>query len=100
MNGSFRPGSITGADPARLSSAHGRETTGERETGGMAAWMFKGNPTVFDIDTHLASTNPIWWTVGAPVKDPILVPGDRVYMFRADGGPNRTGGVVAVGRAL
>jgi hypothetical protein len=65
----------------------------------MSAWMFKGNPKVFDIDTYLRTTNPICWTVGAPVKNPTVESGDRIFMFRANG-PTRPGGVIAVGTSL
>ena len=60
----------------------------------MSAWMFKGNPSVFYIDTYLRSYNPIWWTLGGPVKrfDGIR-PGDPVFMFSA------CHGVIGVGRA-
>lgn len=61
----------------------------------MAAWLFKGNLSVFDINTYLRTTNPIWWTVGGPIKRfDRICPGDRVFMFRAGDG------VVALGRVL
>jgi hypothetical protein len=61
----------------------------------MAAWMFKGNPTIFDINPYLRTTNPITWTLRGPVKRFDLIGvGDRVFMFRAGDG------VIAVGHVI
>jgi hypothetical protein len=68
----------------------------------MAAWIFQGNPSSYPVDkvlTHAQTTRErtIQWRVSQRHYRDDIVPGDRAFIWRADGKKSGTGGVVAVG---
>ena len=66
----------------------------------MSAWIFQGNPKLFDVDRYLMQhrhKNEIVWTVRPKRR---IERGDRAFIWRADGGVKFSGGLVAVGRVL
>jgi hypothetical protein len=65
----------------------------------MAAWIFQVNPQRLDLDAYVTSMNPVQLKVIPHFRNSVK-PGDRVYLWRADGGRRGTGGVIGVGRAL
>jgi hypothetical protein len=62
----------------------------------MKAWIFQGNPSVFDIDGYLtASSGVISWRV-VRYADQMAV-GDTVYIWRSQAGDKGAAGVIAEG---
>jgi hypothetical protein len=60
--------------------------------GALATWVFQGNPTRFDVDDYVARyPELIYWRTPRHAKE--IVPGDRVFIWRA--GPSS--GAIAVG---
>jgi hypothetical protein len=58
------------------------------------SWIFQGNPKTFDVDTYLRTRRTIHWTV-KPLRH--IEPGDRAFIWRADGFDRGSGGIVAIG---
>jgi hypothetical protein len=65
----------------------------------LAAWIFQVNPTRIDIDAYVRSTNPVQLKVINHFRNSVK-PGDRVYLWRADGGRRGTGGVIGLGSVV
>jgi hypothetical protein len=65
----------------------------------MAAWIMQINPIRLDVDGYVRSVNPIQGKVIPHFRNSVK-PGDRVYLWRADGGRRGTGGVIAIGRVV
>jgi hypothetical protein len=65
------------------------------------AWIFQGNPKMFDIDRYLREQyergEEVVWTC-RPKRH--VEPGQRVFVWRADGRARGSGGIVALGEAL
>jgi len=57
------------------------------------------NPVRIDVDGYVRSTNPIQGKVIPHFRNSVKE-GDRVYLWRADGGRRGTGGVVALSQVL
>ena len=63
----------------------------------MAAWIMQLNPIRLDVDGYVQATNLIQGKVIPHFRNSVKQ-GDRVYLWRADGGRRGTGGVIALGR--
>ena len=61
-------------------------------------WIFQGNPIHFRINDYLSeNTNIIWNLKQEHYQNKIKI-GDKVYIWRSDGGQKGTGGVIAKGK--
>lgn len=63
----------------------------------MAVWLFQGNPKHYTFDSYLRSHKQVTWHVNQTRYAPEMQPGDRVFIWRSDGGVPGSGGVVAMG---
>ena len=62
------------------------------------AWIFQGNPDVFDVDTYLQSGDPCYWSVKHKKHQDRMSIGDPVWLWRAQGKKTRAiNGIVARG---
>ena len=67
----------------------------------MTAWIFQANPDRFDVDSYLAGTRRISWLVARESHAQLMAPGDRVFLWRAQGASsNPPSGFIASGRIL
>lgn len=64
----------------------------------MANWIFQGNPKQFDVDTYLKENKVVTWGIRQKQFKDEMQRGDRVFIWRSDGGERNTGGVVASGK--
>ena len=65
----------------------------------MSNWIFQANPDIFDVDTYLERNEEILWSVRQVHFRDQIPPGDRVFIWRAQGKrfQNKVYGVVAEG---
>lgn len=61
----------------------------------MNYWIFQGNPKHFDVDTYLVENNEVTWGVRQKQFVDDIKIGDKVFIWRADGGKKNSGGVIA-----
>lgn len=61
----------------------------------MRAWIFQGNPDVFDLDTYVQPEREILWTVRQKQYASQIEIGDRVYLWRSQGSGKDESGVFA-----
>ncbi|WP_438026352.1 EVE domain-containing protein [Sorangium sp. So ce233] len=66
----------------------------------MATWIFQGNPRTFDVDGYLRATPIIVWSVRQRHFAARIATGDRVFIWRSQGGEREPGGIVAAGYVL
>ena len=66
----------------------------------MNTWLFQGNPQTYQIDAYLRSRvgKQVIWEVSQQQYRHEIGIGDDVFIWRADGGRPRSGGVVGKGR--
>ncbi|GGB61754.1 AAA family ATPase [Fictibacillus barbaricus] len=62
----------------------------------MAYWIFQGNPKHFPIDDYLRNNSIINWSVRQKHYIDEIQVGDKVFIWRSDGGEKNTGGIVAL----
>jgi len=65
----------------------------------MNTWIFQGNPKTYQIDVYLRSRvgKQVIWEVSQQQYRHAIAIGDEVFIWRADGGRPRSGGVVGRG---
>lgn len=63
----------------------------------MTAWLFQGNPQHFTLDSYLRDNRQVTWHVKQSCYAAEMEPGDRVFIWRSDGGVPGSGGVVGIG---
>ena len=65
----------------------------------MNHWIFQANPDIFDVDTYIERQEDILWSVRQTHFRDQMNPGDRVYIWRAQGKKfqNKVYGVIAEG---
>lgn len=61
----------------------------------MNYWIFQGNPKQFNVDAYLRENEVITWGVRQKQFSDDIHVGDRVFLWRADGGKKNSGGIVA-----
>lgn len=65
----------------------------------MNAWIFQGNPTLFDMEKYLAqSDGVIVWGVGRYASE--IAPGDAAYIWRSQGKEKDLAGIIAEGTIM
>jgi hypothetical protein len=64
----------------------------------VSGWIFQGNPKQFAVDEHLRRPGPRSWLVRPERFGAQMAFGDRVFVWRSDGGRPGTGGVIALGQ--
>lgn len=62
----------------------------------MYTWIFQGNPKVFDVDKYLRENKVITWSVRQKQFVNDIKDGDKVFIWRSDGGVKNSGGIVAL----
>lgn len=61
----------------------------------MNYWIFQGNPKQFPVSEYVAENATINWSIRQEhFKDQVSV-GDKVFIWRSDGGKRDTGGIIA-----
>jgi len=65
----------------------------------MSTWIFQGNPDIFAVNEYLANSKNriISWSVRQKNYVEKILPGDEVFIWRADGRRRFSGGIVAKG---
>jgi 5-methylcytosine-specific restriction enzyme B len=62
----------------------------------MSYWIFQGNPKQFPIDDYLRKNTTINWSIRQKHYIDEIKIGDKVFIWRSDGGKKNTGGIVAL----
>lgn len=65
----------------------------------MANWIFQGNPKFFDVDEYLKTNEVVQWSIKQFSLEHIHV-GDKVFIWRSDGGIKGSGGIIARGKII
>lgn len=66
----------------------------------MHYWIFQGNPKHFDVDTYIEENKKLSWGVRQKQFVDDIKIGDKVFLWRADGGKKNSGGVVAFSEVI
>ncbi|MEK3854055.1 AAA family ATPase [Cytobacillus sp. FSL H8-0458] len=61
----------------------------------MGHWIFQGNPKQFDVDTYIEKNEVVDWNIRQKQFLDEVQAGDKVFIWRSDGGNKNTGGVIA-----
>lgn len=62
----------------------------------MPSWIFQGNPKQYDIDTYLLENDVISWNIRQKqYLDEVRI-GDKVFIWRSDGGMKNSGGIIGL----
>ena len=75
-----------------------RDSAAKHAVGG--TWIFQANPNTFDLDGYLRVASVITWTVRQRHFADRITVGDRVFIWRAQGGGKEQAGVIAAGYIL
>jgi 5-methylcytosine-specific restriction enzyme B len=62
----------------------------------MGNWIFQGNPKQFDVDTYIEENEIVDWNIRQKQYLDEIQVGDKVFIWRSDGGNKNTGGVIAL----
>ncbi|MEH7495787.1 AAA family ATPase [Neobacillus niacini] len=62
----------------------------------MGKWIFQGNPKQFDVDTYILENEVVEWSIRQKQYVDEINKGDRVFIWRSDGGNKNTGGIIAL----
>jgi hypothetical protein len=63
------------------------------------AWIFQGNPLMYDIKTYLTQERYIYWSIYFPAHIKAISPGDEVFLWRASKG-KFISGIIGYGRVM
>ena len=63
----------------------------------MPNWIFQGNPKHFDVDTYIKESKTVKWSIRQKNFIDEIKLGDKVFIWRSDGGERESGGVVGLG---
>jgi len=68
----------------------------------MSTWIFQANPATFEVDRYLTSAKDsiIYWLIKQKYYIRKILPGDEVYIWRADGRKKYSGGIIAKGTII
>ncbi|MDN4525957.1 AAA family ATPase [Fictibacillus fluitans] len=62
----------------------------------MSYWLFQGNPKVYNFDNSLKNESVVKWSIRQKHFIEEIKIGDKVFIWRSDGGKKNSGGVVAL----
>ncbi|KAA9022936.1 AAA family ATPase [Niallia endozanthoxylica] len=66
----------------------------------MNYWIFQGNPKQFDVNTYVEENKELTWGVRQKQYIDDIKMGDKVFLWRADGGKKNSGGVIALSEVI
>jgi 5-methylcytosine-specific restriction enzyme B len=66
----------------------------------MGNWIFQGNPKQFDVDTYIKENKVVEWSIRQKQYVDEISKGDRIFIWRSDGGNKNTGGIIALCEAV
>ena len=66
----------------------------------MTVWIFQVNPKWFNIDEYLRTRKKIFWEINQTYLIGDISIGDTVFIWRADGGNPKSGGIVGKGTII
>ncbi|MBP1947127.1 AAA family ATPase [Virgibacillus litoralis] len=61
----------------------------------MKHWIFQGNPKQFNIDEYILDNKVVSWSIRQKQFVDKVNIGDKVFLWRSDGGKKNTGGIIA-----
>ncbi|MGP4082722.1 AAA family ATPase [Pseudalkalibacillus sp. R45] len=61
----------------------------------MNHWIFQGNPKQFNVDDYIKNNEVLTWGVRQKHYVEKINIGDKVFIWRSDGGKKNTGGIIA-----
>lgn len=62
----------------------------------MRTWIFQGNQKVFDINQYIISNEIVTWSLKIKKFQEEISIGDRVFIWRTEGGKDNPGGIIAL----
>jgi hypothetical protein len=66
----------------------------------VTAWIFQGNPKLYNVNDYLKRCQIIQWPVKQRYFAKDIAMGDVVYLWRSDGDKPKSGGIVAKGKVI
>lgn len=62
----------------------------------MRTWIFQGNQKVFDVNKYVISNEIVTWSLKIKKFQEEISIGDRVFIWRTEGGKDNPGGIIAL----